>query len=204
MESLTLEIIKILGPAIWIALALFVYLTYQGRRDREKLKLEYRLLEQQDRYGHLSSRELERDERLSPRYFEEMIHRLHSLESKIDSRSTSLIGNELSTRIDDLLHVVNQSQKVTVDDSDTSAQIVRELSHALNTPLSQIEIASSIGISTSGNVEDLRKSLQSISHSVQICKAFLGAYREIIISGATNVWNPKSIPKALESASQVY
>ncbi len=37
-----------------------------------------------------------------------------------------------------------------------------------------------------------------------MCKAFLGAFRELVVSGSAAVWNPNSITEALKSATQVY
>jgi signal transduction histidine kinase len=86
--------------------------------------------------------------------------------------------------------------------------IIRELSHSLFTPLSQIE-AATISLPNSVNDEntnsDIVSSIRSIRTSVAICKAILYAFREqISTSGNVMGWSIPSLKEMIRSAVMVY
>ena len=84
------------------------------------------------------------------------------------------------------------------------AEIVRELSHSLHTPLSQIE-AATLSLSSSLMNQEDGAVLDRIRSSAEICKAFLGAFRELTsVAQAARSWTPDSIASILHSAVQVY
>lgn len=206
MENIITEIIRLLGPAVWVLPALYLFFLYQRRRDRDRYEMERMMkreeLERQEYLSHKMSREYDKEVRYSPKIQEELIYRLDRLEKRITSNNVLPQNLELSTRLDSILDAVTQSQNETAD---TPVQLIRELSHSLNTPLSQIEVSASVALSTLDNRTELEKSIHSISDSVRVCKAFLGAFRELVVSGpAAAVWNPNSIEEAVKSATQIY
>lgn len=205
MENITTEIIRLLGPVVWGLPALYLFFIYQRRRDQDRYEFERMIkreeLERQEYLGHKMSREYDKEIRYSPKFQEELIYRLDRLENRISSKNVLPPNIELSTRLDSILDAVTQSQSET---SDAPVQLIRELSHSLNTPLSQIEVSASVALSTLDNRTELEKSIHSISDSVQVCKAFLGAFRELVISAPSAVWNPNSIEDAIKSAAKIY
>lgn len=205
MSELTIELIKLIAPAFWILPTAYILFYYLRRRDYEKFDMERRLkmeeLERQSYFEHQKTREFDKDYRYSPKLQEEILFRLHNLDDAISSLTVQPQDKDISLRIDSILNAVTQSPEKP---SGSSEQLIRELSHSLNTPLSLIEASASIALLTVDGEDELAKSIRSISDSVQVCKAFLGAYRELVVSGSTAVWNPKSIRAAVESASKVY
>jgi signal transduction histidine kinase len=205
MNDLSQELIKLIAPAIWLLPLAYLLLTYLRRRDNERFDMERRLkmeeLEQLRYFDHKRAREFDKEDRYNPKLQEEVLFRLHRLEDILSSLKVEPQGKELSVRLDSILSAVTQSQEKPAESSE---QLIRELSHSLNTPLSQIEVSASLALSTYDEENELSESIRSISDSVQVCKAFLGAYRELVISGSAAVWNPKSIGKAVASASKVY
>ena len=87
-----------------------------------------------------------------------------------------------------------------------SDRLIREVSHALNTPLSHIE-AALITLDTearrSGRT-DLQDRLNTVLTSVQMCKSIIASFREAILSTkATTAWSPTSLSAAVASAAQM-
>ena len=205
MENITTELLRLVSPILWVPLSIYIFLLFQRRRDRERYDMERMMkmqeMDRQEYLSHKMSRELDKEVRYSPKLQEELIYRLDRLEERLASKSIEPQNIELSTRLDSILDAVTQSQD---EPADTPVQLIRELSHSLNTPLSQIEVSASIALSTIDNRKELENSIQSISDSVQVCKAFLGAFRELVVSGSAAVWNPKSIAEAIKSATQLY
>lgn len=183
----------------------YLVFLYLRRRDYERFDMDRRLkmeeLEQLRYFDHKRTRELDKEDRYNPKIQEELLFRLHKLENTLSSIHVEPHSEDLSIRIDSILNAVTQSQKKPIESSE---QMIRELSHSLNTPLSQIEVSASLALSSCDNKDELMESIRSVSDSVQVCKAFLGAYRELVTSGSAAVWNPKSIEKAVVSASKVY
>jgi signal transduction histidine kinase len=86
--------------------------------------------------------------------------------------------------------------------------LIRELSHSLFTPLSQIEAATislPAKIPEECNNLDIESSLHSIRTSVAICKSVLSAFREQISTSSTTVgWSVPSLSEMIRSAVLVY
>lgn len=195
-------------------LVLWVYFFYQRSRDRERFEFEYRMkMQEYDRdrsLQHKEERFSERDERYAPKIMEEVLYRISRIEDEISERLSREISGQFSHLLDSILVRPDFIDKPSSIQNSTSnaaehAQIIREISHALNTPLSQIEAAASVVLSTSEDQSTSRVSLQSIVASVQICKSFLGAYRELaFVSGSSAVWAPHSLSDLLTMACDVY
>ncbi len=215
IETILPELVQGLSVSIPVLVAAFIYISQQRSISKERFMLERKLkekeLHQMDYFSHINSRESERGEKYSPKILEELLYKLSKLEKKIitSSHASNQIDiKKLSDKIDSLVSNSikpdnNIERKIKVN-SDIPEKIISELSHALNTPLSQIEISSSLLLSENNINKDNKNSIQSIINSVDVCKSFLGAYRELIISNSAGVWNPESISIAITSASEVY
>jgi signal transduction histidine kinase len=205
MNELTIELIKLMAPAVWILPTAYLLFYFLRRRDYERFDMERRIkieeLDQQRYFEHKKTREFDKEDRYNPKLQEELLFRLHKLEDILSTLHVEPQDKDLSLRLDSILSAVTQSQEKP---SGSAEQLIRELSHSLNTPLSQIEVSASIALSTIDGQDELAKSIRSILDSVEVCKAFLGAFRELVISGSAAVWNPKSIEVAVVSASKVY
>ncbi|WP_175432607.1 GHKL domain-containing protein [Streptomyces hawaiiensis] len=88
------------------------------------------------------------------------------------------------------------------------SDLVREISHSLNTPLSQIETAALLlksELAASGERVSRPSIDERISQNVEICKAFLAGFRQITeVAEGANQWNPKSLRDTLAAASRIY
>ena len=90
-------------------------------------------------------------------------------------------------------------------------ELVGELSHALNTPLSLIEAtlinlrhSQDRPISEKTSDERLRKSLDFIETGVTISKAVLAAYRELIKVADPTSWSPDSVAESAQALVRAY
>lgn len=82
------------------------------------------------------------------------------------------------------------------------SSIVREISHALNTPLAQIEVGA---LSMQGTTDEQRRKLENILDGVRICKSFLAAFREVAtLTRDSHAWSPDSLNTALRAAATFY
>jgi tetratricopeptide (TPR) repeat protein len=83
-------------------------------------------------------------------------------------------------------------------------QLIREISHSVNTPLAQIELAIrevAEGISDAAMIKALQRSEQS----VQLCRAVLASYRDITaIAAVVSEWDVRDLRPALRSVVEVY
>jgi len=87
--------------------------------------------------------------------------------------------------------------------ADELEQVVREISHALNTPLAQIEAVALI-LEGSTSHADIKRA-EDIRRSVDICKSFLTAFRELhSVAAATASWSPNSLREAIRASGEVY
>jgi signal transduction histidine kinase len=64
--------------------------------------------------------------------------------------------------------------------------VVREISHSINTPLSQIEIALSLLAASNDLREEDRRAVERAAISVALCKAFLQAFRYVVLPDSEN------------------
>jgi signal transduction histidine kinase len=71
---------------------------------------------------------------------------------------------------------------VAAPDLSPVESVVREISHSLNTPLSQIEIALSLLASSNELRGEDRRSIERAISSVAVCKAFIQAFRYVVLS----------------------
>jgi len=204
MDELITELTRGLAPAIWVVPTAYLLIKFFRRRDDEKIEMErlLRMKEKEERsyLDHKLSREHDIEDRYSPKVLEEVFNQIGGLRRDVSSLDSKL---ERTTVVNNTFHD-ESSWKQDGLSSGSPEQLVRELSHSLNTPLAQIEAAASSAIAILDSENEAVGSLRSVSDCVQVCKAFLGAYRELVLSGPTSVWNPSSIEGAVETACNVY
>lgn len=81
-------------------------------------------------------------------------------------------------------------------------QIVREIAHSLNTPLAQIESATILAKEDGRGDDEL---LASVSDSVDLCKSFILAFRELTaVSSLAKGWSPASLAEMMRVGARVY
>ncbi|MBB2924009.1 HAMP domain-containing histidine kinase [Cellulomonas cellasea] len=83
---------------------------------------------------------------------------------------------------------------------------VREIAHSLNTPLSQIEVAVLTARARGGRVDtELSQLLDRIQVSVDVCEAFLSAYRGLAYAtDRAGVGDTKSLEGSIRAAADLY
>jgi hypothetical protein len=161
----------------------------------------------------IQSRRLERNAERAMQYQLSYLDRATDVGAR--STSSSAVLDELLARIGNERSVIVNvgGGNTALEDSRKSVESsqVREIAHAMNTPLSQIE-AAALTIERSlleeeGGADralDLA-SLKRIRASVDLCKSFLAAYREVAnVERTASEWNPKSLSAAVQAAAKVY
>lgn len=167
-----------------------------------------------------------RSQQVSRNQFDKYMAYIARLEDR-DSSSSDSLTRELVAR----LNSVNEAARPVVvnvapvrgenvdfsgtrnNDEAHCGALVREIAHGLNTPLSQIEAATlNLGKrlreelpGVGSDLESDLRSLDRIRASVDLCKSYLGAYREVVNVAATATdWSPASLPNAVKAAARVY
>jgi signal transduction histidine kinase len=83
----------------------------------------------------------------------------------------------------------------------TSATLMREIAHSLNTPLAHIEATVLLLQEDLGQSDDLIR----IRESVRMCKSFVLAFRDLAsVATTATSWSPSSLRESLELGSRVY
>ncbi|MFI7018679.1 hypothetical protein [Streptomyces sp. NPDC050164] len=132
-----------------------------------------------------------------------------------DRMLVDLIGrqNELLSKLDGLNVVVNVAETGHGASSPRGdhpqadyTSLIREISHSLNTPLSQIETMAILlnedGIAAPEATESPAARILS---SVEMCKAFLSGYRQLTqVADSAARWNPKSLKESITAAGEIY
>lgn len=204
---------------LFVLLIMFAVFYFYYKKSTTQL-LEYRQsfkdsIEQSRRHIYGLEKDMERLERFSPKINEELYFRLNRIENLIERTLMSEIPEKLS-EIETLMNEGPRRQSNSTaeftfaGDQDIDTQLIRELSHSLNTPLSQIEVlgttlVSSFGESKSEINQQAVGAAKSIVASVEIIKSFMGAYRELtLVKGQTEVWKSEDLSELLRSATHVY
>ena len=97
----------------------------------------------------------------------------------------------------------------TSESKGENAQLIREISHSLNTPISQIE-AGLINLEFEGTKfaainKDYPEIIKSVKTSIELCKAILASYRELVlVAKSSTVWNPKSLKEIIDGSFIIY
>lgn len=92
------------------------------------------------------------------------------------------------------------------DENDNPARlkIVRELSHALYTPLSRIDAITNNVLSTS-EVPQIREKMKKTKYAVDVCYTYLLAYRALFqLTSQGTYLNPENLSETLQACCSVY
>lgn len=117
---------------------------------------------------------------------------------EISARFTTVVKPELKPAIAMLSPSEHQI-------ASPNRQFIREISHALNTPISYIEVLLEAAAATTENTPELTNLISELQSSINICKAYLASFRGLtLISAASSLWSPTSLNAAIESAFAVY
>ena len=89
------------------------------------------------------------------------------------------------------------------NDAPDYTSLMKELSHSLNTPLSQVEAIVLRGQNLGGEL--IADDLSKIKAAIDISKSFLVAFRDLAnVADSAVGWNAESLREALTSAAEVY
>lgn len=83
-----------------------------------------------------------------------------------------------------------------------SDDVLRDIAHSLNTPISQIE---SVAATEASDLQQASASLRRVGAALDVIKAFMSAFRALddVATSAVS-WQPSTLGAALRSASDVY
>jgi len=211
----TYSLMKILLYGFWAPLLaigfMFFYFKilfdrYRGRKDYHD---EIFLRENIEKTSYTLERELDR---LRSALSNSMEGLSEELPNKILNKLSNQFENELnkySSKLQNQINISSIDRKEIISNISSNEILIREMSHFLNTPLSQIEAALLAIKTTTGlnneNNNDLIKDIDAVKSSVNICKSFLAAYRELIlVAKSSKTWAPESIKDSLTSASNLF
>lgn len=130
---------------------------------------------------------------------------VRGLQRSLDKIAANLAGPATSDRVQKL------ELAPPLRDTNLAPDLIPDISHSLNTPLSQIEAAAR-AVQTelakpTGNADAAYASgaLERVVGSAEVIKAFLVSFRALSSVAATaDQWRPGSLSKALESAAAMY
>ena len=211
----TYSFIKILLYGFWMPLlvmtGMYFYLRviFQRFFSRNKYFSEMGIKENIERMVYSLERELDRMKTA-------LSNSLDSLSEELPNKILYKLSNQLEKEINrNFSNIKNQLAKKSIEpkqlsfDISSNESLIREMSHFLNTPLSQIE-ASLIAIedtftSNDDHENQLVKDINAVRSSVNMCKSFLAAYRELVlVAKSSKTWVAKSIKESLISASNLF
>ncbi len=219
------SILRIIVYGFWMPFigcfgAYILFKWFSQRHDRRvKDEIEYRRLMVKEKSAQESKyeteREIERIRDMIPKLIESSLEKnqydlLYRMQANMQEVFKQGI-NELSQDLRYNLYASASDQRDSKDiqKEDRSGQLVREISHSLNTPLALIE-SSLLSLKAenknngTGN-SDILKTLDTIQTSINICKSVLAAYRQLVlVTKSTTLWSPDSISDAIKSAALVY
>jgi signal transduction histidine kinase len=209
------EIVLLLLVGFWAPAAVcvaaywfFRRLERREQKDREEKRPRddyYRISDQLDHMMRELSTRIERSER----YQDESRHLLPKIvESATEELRyrTGALFHDLEREMKSLEAGLRGRAQVAQIGFPGDGQLIRELSHALNTPLSQVE-AAALTLIAGGNPSEseLKSRLKTIRDGVDICKSILTSFREVILSTkAATAWAPESLSASVESAIRFY
>lgn len=206
------DILKLILIGFWTPI-IFILAGYLYWRIMTRRYTRYRDFPVEEKFEEMlykTSREVERISEIIPEMVDSRLEKLsgklsNTLESTLDRKLTKSLET-FKTDISPKLDIAKFSQG---QDSSSSATIMREISHSLNTPLSQIEAANlsmkELYKSKDLGIFEFSDYTSAIQSSLNICKSFLAAYRELVlVASSSSFWSPKSLTSALSSAFDVY
>lgn len=174
---------------------------YYRQRESEDLRFLIRRLD--DRFDTVSEN-LSRSDAFSPRLMEAVHEAIQESSAKSRSELERLVEYTIERlgKLTGPTAVIPASMPVTL--SEQRQSLIREISHALFTPLSRIDAIATNVIST--DPSDLtREKMEKAKSAVEICYAYLTAYRNVAnVAGASSYWTPASLRSAITASAHVY
>jgi K+-sensing histidine kinase KdpD len=141
---------------------------------------------------------------------EEMVTRQSAFSDKFLEESVSRINRDIVRRLQDtareeIRDEIQKSIPVNGAERDEHRQnLIRELSHALYTPLSRIEAIAS-NVTAAKPDEAIIQKMGKAKSAVEICYAYLTAYRNVIkVSERGSYWSPDSLKEAIRTSAEVF
>jgi K+-sensing histidine kinase KdpD len=142
------------------------------------------------------------------KYFEGISHRLDQAMERRNAQLNDQVHYFISSLRSDL--ETNRTLELPSLSSEeprsivARQNIVREISHALYTPLSRIDAIASNVTAESPNRTIIEK-MEKAKSAVEICYAYLAGYRNVInVTEKTSYWTPQSLKKAIQASSEVF
>ena len=204
--GLVLNILLLVIGGLWLPLFLlfYFYRIFRRRDQYESINLEEIKYDRERKDRLLSNNEVDIERYLS-KILEELPYRTSKeVSSVISDRIDHIIKNEFREQSAHLVTELEKNQKVEKENSSSNKQLIRELAHSLNTPLSQIEASAEV-LNIAPGLNESNKTIRAIKSSVELCKSFILAYRQmILVTGYSGGWEPKSLKNVLQSACEVY
>ncbi len=205
------DLIRILLYGVWLPLAFVGVIYFFSRAFFQRLSRRRESYDERHyrEYGEESIYRLERE---ADRIWTGLTGRLDGLLEELPERFAHKLLNQLENEFRILQKQIKSKSinpKKTSSGISSNVILIREVSHFLNTPLSQIE-ASLFAIEDTfkadGDQENqLLKDIKAVRSSVNICKSFLSAYREVVlVAKSSKTWDPKSVKESLILASNVF
>lgn len=190
------EIIAIVGVIIaTMALLSALYLQrYRLQLERRKIEQEFELRRMQLDIDYQSTQRKRPPTTSSESLIVELLQRQVEAIGRLEQVSVG-VAQSLASNLASPDEVAAESE----GHQDHEA-LIREISHSLNTPISQIQAALyALKPDRPGSIELAAK---RIDDSVQMCRAFLTAFRQV--AHATVRWEPESVQEAMQAAVPVY
>lgn len=202
MTTFQFAIIIALVLAVAVIASYIGYLIYQ---------LKSRELQRRDMDFYSIRERSEREFYLLERRFEEMV--------SVSRKATESALEDIQSRVLSAMEInraeLNRALRErtalpteqTTKFSNRPGLLIREISHALNTPLSQME-AALLTVKTElrhPDPQNISARLRSIQIGLDICKSVVGSFRELILgSKASSAWAPQSLKEAIATAAEAY
>jgi len=215
------EILRIVLLGFWAPLTTFaaIYFAWHRLESQRRSRVEYeRLMIERERTsrGEYEIERLQNEFRSSTEFLQK------SIDSKMED-----IGARIRHEVETALDVARAefslsrtppmgggvaltsgagSMEATSNPSYDPGSLIREISHALNTPLSHIEagLLTLDSEATDLQQQDLQERLDNILIGVQACKSVIAGFRELILSAkSTTTWSPSSLREAISGVASV-
>jgi signal transduction histidine kinase len=143
------------------------------------------------------------------KYLESAVERLSSGSSRrIRTEIRDAVKEVTSSVLNEIKSEVKTSEIENVSNDSLSFEgrqsLIREISHALYTPLSRIDAIATNVLATKPGAE-ISEKMNKAKSAVDICNTYLTAYRNLIhISDKSPYWRPDSLKEAIAASAAVY
>lgn len=166
----------------------------------------YEIINSYSNIGH----ELNRFSKMLPKLFESSMeeippHLSRTIENRLHEEFTQLREKLIKDISPSQVDLSALNDKSLTNEAEQNIKLLREISHSLGTPFSQIEATVlTIKAEYTEISAELLEKINAIQNSLNISKSILAAYRELLsIVSSTTVWDPKALGEAMHSAAMV-